>query len=1087
MRFLGLFLALLMLFSTTANANTCPDWVAKAVSIQGTVELRVSKTQADSSKRWTTVKRGDSFCANDVVRVKANSRAALILTNDTVLRLDQNTTITFTNLSANKASVLSLSKGIAHFISRVKQAFEVVTPFVNAAVEGTEFVVAANDQNSRVTVLEGKVRVSNTAGEILLAKNEVAVANKGQAPVRDITVKPRDSVQWALYYPEITDRTASSDIINRAASNLALGRVKEAENDLNSITASSSSYTEALSLNAIIALVNNDKQNALALAEQAYKANPQNMSAVLAMSYVQQAHFDIEAVLEPLTKYNKLNSLVYARMAEVYLMLGDLDNALRHAEQSVKLDSKLSKSQAVLGYAYLTRNDAKNAELNFKIAIQLEQAAPLPHLGLGLALIRQGKLEEGRREIEYAASLDPNNALIRSYLGKAYYEEKRDKVATDQFEMAKELDAKDPTAWFYSAIQKQSNNRPVEALQDLQTSAELNDNRAVYRSRLLLDEDQAARSSGLARIYSDLGFDQLSQQQAFNSINQDFTNYSAHRFLAESYANRSRHEIGRVSELLQSQLLAPINVSPIAPHLSETQLGIQSNAGPGGASFNQYDSLFARNQSRLQVSALAGTHKTSGDELLYSQLMDNTSLSLGQYHYETDGFRTNNDYRQDILSAFMQTNMTPSQSIQFEVKKNDVKNGDVRLRFDPATFSDARREARDENQYRIGYHNKISAKSNLLVSVIARDGVFTRTDSEVVSGAITKNEDRKEVSRGHTSELQLTHKESIVDIIAGIGSYLNERKDSGSIVIKNGGTPLSTTPINSEFERKLLTGYLYTQWQLSNDVDLTVGMSNTDIDDPIYGTKQSNPKFGLKWNVSPYSSIRIAGFRTLKRAISGNQTIEPTQITGFNQFYDDAYASDAKNYAFAYESKIHKKLYTGFELLKRELDIPIASGSSISRYEGQDEYLHRAYIYWMLNDVFSISTEFQYEEFSKDITASVSTSEPSKLTTRKLPISFKFYYPNNWLGSLTTTYYNQDVIQPLSATSFKHDKDDFWISDVIIGYRFNKRKGQIGLEVRNIFDKKFKYYDSTFRSGMAQPASIYHERSVWLRMGLTFD
>ena len=158
----------------------------------------------------------------------------------------------------------------------------------------------------------------------------------------------------------------------------------------------------------------------------------------------------------------------------------------------------------------------------------------------------------------------------------------------------------------------------------------------VQTCALPIYEDQASRSSGLARIYNDLGFDQLAQQQAFNSINDDFTNHSAHRFLAESYANRSRHEIGRVSELLQSQLLAPINISPVAPHLSETQLGIQPNAGPSGASFNQYDPLFARNQSRLQVSALAGNNNTYGDEIAYSQLFNNTSISLGQYHYETD-------------------------------------------------------------------------------------------------------------------------------------------------------------------------------------------------------------------------------------------------------------------------------------------------------------------------------------------------------------------------------------------------------------------------------------------------------------------
>jgi 23S rRNA maturation-related 3'-5' exoribonuclease YhaM len=49
----------------------------------------------------------------------------------------------------------------------------------------------------------------------------------------------------------------------------------------------------------------------------------------------------------------------------------------------------------------------------------------------------------------------------------------------------------------------------VEALHDYQKAIELNDNRAVYRSKLNLDSDEAARSAAIARVYSDLGFQQL--------------------------------------------------------------------------------------------------------------------------------------------------------------------------------------------------------------------------------------------------------------------------------------------------------------------------------------------------------------------------------------------------------------------------------------------------------------------------------------------------------------------------------------------------------------------------------------------------
>ena len=92
--------------------------------------------------------------------------------------------------------------------------------------------------------------------------------------------------------------------------------------------------------------------------------------------------------------------------------------------------------------------------LHLPQAIQLDSASPLARLGLGLAKIRTGRLTEGRADIEIAAALDPGNALIRSYLGKAYFEEKRDSGAMRQYEIARELDPADPTPWFYDAIRK---------------------------------------------------------------------------------------------------------------------------------------------------------------------------------------------------------------------------------------------------------------------------------------------------------------------------------------------------------------------------------------------------------------------------------------------------------------------------------------------------------------------------------------------------------------------------------------------------------------------------------------------------------
>src|SRR5690606_9316206 len=156
----------------------------------------------------------------------------------------------------------------------------------------------------------------------------------------------------------------------------------------------------------------------------------------------------------------------------------------------------------------------------------------------------------------------------------------------------------------------QTQNRPVEALQDIQKSIELNDNRAVYRSRLLLDQDQAGRGSSLARIYDNLGFDKRAIMETAKSLSHDPSNHSAHRFLSDTHANTPRHEVARVSELLQAQLLQPINVNPVQPHLAVADLNIITNTGPTSLGFNEFSPLVERNRIQLAASGIVGSNRT---------------------------------------------------------------------------------------------------------------------------------------------------------------------------------------------------------------------------------------------------------------------------------------------------------------------------------------------------------------------------------------------------------------------------------------------------------------------------------------------
>lgn len=82
-----------LLCPNASTAKTCEQWIAKVVSVQGTVESRsVGETQ------WQPVKLNDTYCPGDVIRVLEKSRADLVLINQSVLRLKANSEITLTGV-----------------------------------------------------------------------------------------------------------------------------------------------------------------------------------------------------------------------------------------------------------------------------------------------------------------------------------------------------------------------------------------------------------------------------------------------------------------------------------------------------------------------------------------------------------------------------------------------------------------------------------------------------------------------------------------------------------------------------------------------------------------------------------------------------------------------------------------------------------------------------------------------------------------------------------------------------------------------------------------------------------------------------
>ena len=1062
--------------SSPAAAQTCSQWAAKAVSVQGSVEVK-----RRGEREWQHVRFNDTYCAGDSIRVGEKSRADILLANDAILRLDEKTAVVISGAETGKTFLIDLVNGIAHFFSRFKRSLTVVTPFVNATVEGTEFLVKVDTDKTFLSIYEGAVSASNDAGTIMVASGQSAIAEKGKAPRLQVVAHPRDAVQWTLYYPPVfptmpATLSSAAGWREKVAYLLSVGRIDEANREIEKVLKKSPENSDALAVQSVIALAQNDKEKAFDLAKKAVNANPDSASARIALSYALQARFDLKGALESLQDAVRLepkDALAWARLSELQLSFGEHSEALRSAEKAVSLNPDLSRTQTVLGFAHLTEIETKKAKENFEKAIALDQADPLPRLGLGLAKIREGHLAGGRGEIEIAETLDPQNSIIRSYLGKAYYDEKRDEKATEQFAKAEEFDPNDPTPYFNDAIKKQSENRPVEALHDLQKSMELNDNRAVYRSKLLLDSDLAARSASLSGIYSDLGFQQLALEEAAKSVNTDPSNYSAHRFLSDSYSALPRHEIARVSELLQSQLLQPVNITPVRPEAAESQLFILEGAGPSDPSFNEFNPLFNRNRLALQASGVAGSESTWGDEVIASGVYNNFSMSAGQFHYKTDGFRPNDDQKQNIYDVFAQYSLSEKTSVQTEFRYKDSEAGDLRLLFDPNDFSRDERDKEHDRVVRLGLRHSFTSNSDLIGSVIYRNADSEQNNLFGPGIGVDNNRD------GYIGEIQYLLRTEMLSIIGGAG-HLHDREE-----ITLFGQSTITHPRHTNI-------YVYALVAYPRNITWTIAGSGNflkaQIGDQMIERNQFSPKFGVTWNLFPGTILRAAAFRTMNRVLVTDQTIEPTEVAGFNQFFDDAEGTRAWRYGIGIEQRFLPKLYAGVEVSKRDLDVfgllpDFETGATSLIQRRWEEKLARAYLYWTPHPWLAVSTEYQYEGFKRP--ADFAGDNITRLNTHRVLLGIGFFHPSGLFAQFKPTYISQNgkFVQAISPfeTEIVPKNDDFWVFDVSLGYRLPKRLGMFSITAKNLFNKTFNFQDTDPYNPRIQP-----KRLIIARLTLAF-
>ena len=333
------------------------------------------------------------------------------------------------------------------------------------------------------------------------------------------------------------------------------------------------------------------------------------------------------------------------RSAELEFGFGHIRSARVALDRSLELAPRNAQAHALRGFVLSAENRSHPALAAFDEAIGLDPGLANGWLGRGLIRIRQRQPEEGLADLQTAAALEPNRAFLRSYLAKAYSQAARTgpwkneddllRKAAEELVLAKQLDPNDPTAWLYSALLNRDEDRFNQAVRDLEESVRLNDNRQVYRSAFLLDQDRAVRSSSLANVYQAAGMPELAQGEAARALVDDYANASAHMFVSDSYSVlrdptrfNLRYETPWFAERLLAYLLGPVGSTPLTQNVSQ----------------QEYSRLFEAN--RLGLSSLSEYRSDGQYHEQASQFgnIDGTSYALDLDYQHNNGVRPNNQF-----------------------------------------------------------------------------------------------------------------------------------------------------------------------------------------------------------------------------------------------------------------------------------------------------------------------------------------------------------------------------------------------------------------------------------------------------------
>ncbi len=426
----------------------------------------------------------------------------------------------------------------------------------------------------------------------------------------------------------------------------------------------------------------------------------------------------------------------------------------------------------------------------------------------------------------------------------------------------------------------------------------------------------------------------------------------------------------------------------------------------------------------------------------------------------------------------MQYAVTPRFNVQAEIRRRQTENGDLLLDFDTTNFRNQQRKL-EQDTVRVGARYVLSPRQDLIVSAMYADRQedITLTLAPGVSASPMLKD------KGYQIEGQYLFREEYFNLIVGGGTYKIDAKKQTQLC-----EGICFSPPGTNFNRERENAYIYSNYSYPKNITATLGVSYDSFKDNV-DTKFDtfNPKFGLQWNMLDALRLRFAWFETVKAALITNQTLEPTQVAGFNQLFDDLTGTRSRRMGIGLDAFFSKNIYGGVEVSERDLKVPFLNGqtTSLEVVERQQERLYRSYLYWLPHAYWTINGEFKFERYTRNAAIIDNIDKPFQIQTLSAPLAINYFHPSGFFSKFTTTYVRQNL-KRLAVSTLRDGTDDFVLFDAAIGYRLPNRRGLISLEGRNLSDETFFYRNFNFQVNEVITPRFIPTRTFFARVTLNF-